>query len=145
MASTYGAFGSSLRDLPRLRSHRRLRESSWDRSGGNADFVPVRAGETVELADIHGAGSINHIWMTVAAENGGAPESPDNDFLRKLVLRMYWDGSEHPSVVVPLGDFFGMGHARTGNFVSAPLQMSPQDGKGFNSWFHMPFADGARV
>jgi hypothetical protein len=31
------------------------------------------------------------------------------------------------------------------NFVSAPLQMSPQDGKGFNCWFHMPFAGGARV
>ncbi|PZF85154.1 DUF2961 domain-containing protein [Jiangella anatolica] len=30
------------------------------------------------------------------------------------------------------------------NFVSAPLQMSPQDGKAFNCWFPMPF-DSARI
>lgn len=144
MTTGYGSFGSSLRDLPRLRTHRRLRESSWDRTGGNSDFVTVKPGETVTLANIRGAGSVNHIWMTVADMNGGTPESLDNDYLRKLVLRIYWDGAETPSVLVPLGDFFGIGHARTANFASAPLQMSPQDGKGFNSFFHMPFADGAR-
>ena len=56
---------------------------------------------------------------------------------------MYWDGEEEPSVLVPIGDFFG--HTRTRNFVSAPLQMSPEDGKSFNSFFHMPFANGARI
>ncbi|WP_166351988.1 glycoside hydrolase family 172 protein [Phytoactinopolyspora limicola] len=140
----YGSYGSSLRDLPRLRTTRRRRESSWDRTGGNQDFVTVHPGETATLADLSGAGSINHIWMTVADMAGAHPENLDNDYLRKLVLRVYWDGAERPSVLVPLGDFFGVGHARTTNFVSAPLQMSPQDGKGFNSFFHMPFADGAR-
>jgi hypothetical protein len=144
MTSGYGTYGSSLRDLPRLRTHRRLRASSWDRTGGNEDFVAIQPGETVTLADLRGAGSVNHLWMTVASMTGGQPGSGDNDHLRKLVLRIYWDGSEHPSVLVPLGDFFGVGHARSTNFVSAPLQMSPQDGKGFNSFFHMPFADGAR-
>lgn len=144
MTSGYGNFGSSLRDLPRLRDHRRLRESSWDRTGGNADFVTVHPGETITLADIRGAGSVNHIWMTVASMTGGQPDGRDNDYLRKLVLRIFWDGAEQPSVLVPLGDFFGVGHARSTNFASAPLQMSPQDGKGFNSFFHMPFSDGAR-
>ena len=144
MATRYGQYGSSLRDLPRLRTHRRKRASSWDRSGGNDDRLTVRPGETVTLAEITGAGSVNHIWMTVALPDGGEPHSRDKDYLRKLVLKVYWDGAESPSVVVPLGDFFGVGHARTTNFVSAPLQMSPQDGKGFNCWFHMPFADGAR-
>ncbi|MEJ5867275.1 glycoside hydrolase family 172 protein [Pseudokineococcus sp. 5B2Z-1] len=139
----YGDFGSSLRDLPRLRTSRRRRASSWDRTGGNDDRVTVRPGETVTLADIAGAGSIHHIWMTVAP--AGFDAGTDADHLRRLVLRITWDGAEHPSVLVPLGDFFGVGHARTTNFVSAPLQMSPQDGKGFNSWFHMPFSDGARV
>ncbi|GAA4535741.1 glycoside hydrolase family 172 protein [Nonomuraea ferruginea] len=141
---TYGQYGSSLRDLPRLRSHRRRRVSSWDRSGGNDDRVTVAPGETVTLADIRGAGSVNHIWMTVAPRDPGTPETHDRDFLRKLVLRVFWDDNEHPSVLVPLGDFFGMGHARTANFVSAPLQMSPQDGKAFNCWFHMPFGSRAR-
>ncbi len=140
----YGPYGSSLRDLPRLRSSRRRRESSWDRTGGNEDRLILRAGQSAVLADISGAGSVNHIWITVAPAGGAGPASPDQDYLRSLVLGVYWDGQEHPSVLVPLGDFFGVGHARTTNFVSAPLQMSPQDGKGFNSWFHMPFADGAR-
>ncbi|MFI6389842.1 glycoside hydrolase family 172 protein [Nonomuraea sp. NPDC050547] len=144
MTVTYGQHGSSLRDLPRLRAHRRRRASSWDRTGGNDDRITIEPGQTVTLADLRGAGSVNHIWMTVAPRDPATPETADRDFLRKLVLKIYWDGSEHPSVFVPLGDFFGMGHARTADFVSAPLQMSPQDGKAFNCWFHMPFADGAR-
>ena len=46
---------------------------------------------------------------------------------------------------MPLGDFFGVGHARTTNFVSVPLQMSPESGKAFNCFFQMPFAGGARI
>lgn len=142
--SNYGSHGSSLRDLPRLRATKRRRVSSYDRDGGNEDRLTIGPGETVEIANITGAGDINHIWMTVAPKFPQTPESPDNAFLRKLVLKAYWDGSEHPSILVPLGDFFGVGHARTRNFSSLPLQMSPQDGKSLNSFFHMPFADGAR-
>ncbi len=140
----YGSYGSSLRDLPRLRSTKRRRVSSFDRSGGNEDRVTLRPGDTVELADIKGAGSINHLWMTVAPSQPPGPHSADHDFLRKLVLKVYWDGSDRPSILVPLGDFFGVGHARTTNFSSLPLQMSPQDGKALNCWFQMPFATGAR-
>jgi hypothetical protein len=38
-----------------------------------------------------------------------------------------------------------MGHGQLRNFISAPLQLSPQDGKGMNCWFPMPFAQGARI
>lgn len=140
----YGPHGSSLRDLPRLRSTKRRRVSSYDKSGGNADFVVIKPGETAEIANITGAGDINHIWMTVADHNPVDPDSRDGAYMRKIVLKAYWDGADSPSILAPLGDFFGMGHARTENFTSAPLQMSPQDGKGLNSWWHMPFADGAR-
>ena len=60
----YGSFGSSLRDLPRLRNSRRKRASSWDTTGGNDDRLHVEPGETKTLAHIEGAGSINHIWFT---------------------------------------------------------------------------------
>lgn len=140
----YGSYGSSLRDLPRLRSTRRRRESSYDRSGGNNDYVVIKPGETCEIANIAGAGSVNHIWMTVASHLPTDPDFADNAYMRKIVLAAYWDGSEQPSVLVPLGDFFGMGHARTGNFSSLPVQMAPEDGKGLNCWWHMPFANGAR-
>ena len=100
----------------------------------------------MNLAEINGAGSINHVWITVANEHmDGGPESVEPDFLRRLLLKMYWDGEQEPSVLVPVGDFFGVGHARTKNFVSAPLQMSPENGKSFNCFFHMPFAEGARI
>ena len=139
----YGDFGSSLRDLPRLRSSRRRRASSWDKTGGNEDWVTMSPGQTKTLANIEGAGCINHVWVTVSGDPPS--ESPERYSLRKLLLKMYWDGEEEPSVLVPLGDFFGSGHARTLNFASAPLQMSPDDGQALNCFFHMPFARGARV
>lgn len=128
----------SLADLARLRAFERHRLSSWDRSGGNADFVTIEPGETVGLGEIEGAGCVKHWWVTTMT----LPNDPDE--LLKSVLRMYWDGEDTPSVEAPLGDFFGMGFGRRRNFVSLPLQMSPEDGKSMNCWFPMPFARGAR-
>lgn len=147
-ASTFGDHGSSLRDLPRLRASTRRRKSSWDRTGGNLDYVLVEPGATHVLADIEGAGAITHIWVTVGPAPTDPRSEPPPEFaeaLRRLVLRMWWDGSPDESVLVPLGDFFGVGHGRTTNFVSAPLQMSPRDGRSLNSYFTMPFQDGARI
>jgi hypothetical protein len=128
----------SLADLARLRAFERHRLSSWDRSGGNADALRIPAGETASLGEIEGAGCVKHVWITCMT----LPVDPHE--LCKVVLRMYWDGEEHPSVDVPLGDFFGLGFGLRRNFTSLPLQMSPQEGKGMNCWFPMPFAGGAR-
>jgi hypothetical protein len=129
--------GSPLGGLPMLRNCTSRRASSWDRTGGNDDRLRIRPGEEAVLAGITGLGCIRHIWVTAACD--------EPDFLRKVVLRAWWDGEKSPSVLVPLGDFFGMGHAQTRNFAALPLQMSPQDGKGFNCWFPMPFARSARI
>jgi hypothetical protein len=87
--SGYEEFGSSLRDLPRLRSSRRRRASSWDRSGGNDDRIHVEPGATTTLAEMGGAGSINHVWITVANEHmDRTPNAIEPDFLRRLLLRM---------------------------------------------------------
>ncbi len=83
------------------------------------------------LAEIAEPGVIRHLWMTA--------ESADPQFLRKVVLRARWDGEPSPSIEGPLGDFFGMGHAMIRTFWSLPLQMSPEDGRGFNCRFPMPF------
>ena len=40
--------GSSLADLARAREGRRRRVSSWDRSGGNADFIAIGKGQTAD-------------------------------------------------------------------------------------------------
>ncbi len=55
------------------------------------------------MAKINSPGIIRHTWFTISCE--------DPLYLRKTVLRMYWDGMNRPSVEVPVGDFFGVGHA----------------------------------
>lgn len=128
---------TSLRDLARLRDGKRRRESSWARNGGNWDSLPIPPGQTLTITDIEGTGIVTHIWITLYAK--------EEHFLRKLVIRMYWDGETCPSVEAPIGDFFGMGHAVMKQFISLPLQMLPYLGKGFNCWFPMPFEKGARI
>lgn len=94
--------------------------------------VDVKAGETFTLADIETAGVITHIWITT---------HPDN--WRTLVLRAYWDGSEEPAVEVPYGDFFCHGW---GVFAQVDSQMvSANPHGGFNSYWPMPFREGARL
>lgn len=129
--------GSPLSGLPLLRNYTSRRVSSWDRTGGNDDRLHIHPGQEAVLADIQGAGCIKHIWVTIACD--------EPDFLRKVVLQMWWDDEASPSVKVPVGDFFGIGHAQTRNFTALPLQMSPEAGKGFNCWFPMPFGRSARI
>lgn len=126
---------ASLSDIFRRRYAKRKRISSYDRSGGNDDRYHIKPQSSMVFADIEGPAIINHIWITLM--NDGHEQDPH--LLRKVVLSFYWDDEETPSVQAPIGDFFGMGHAMTKNFVSAPLQMSPEDGKGFNCWWPMPF------
>jgi hypothetical protein len=126
--------GSSLWNLTKLTQGIRSRRiSSYDTAGGNGDRRPIPSGQTLVVADLPGAGAIRHLWMT----------TKETEFnLRALVLRIYWDGEETPSVECPLGDFYGLGHARPNNFNSVPLQASHM---AMNCWFAMPFAAGARI
>ena len=128
---------SGLAGLPRLRDYRSKRASSYDRTGGNRDYYRVEGGETRVLAEIKGPGCIRHIWMTAMFA--------DKDYLRRVILRFYWDDNAEPSVECPIGDFFGLGHAKQKNFVTAPLQMSPENGLGLNSYWPMPFRRSARI
>jgi hypothetical protein len=71
--------------------------------------------------------------------------SIEDAYLRRVVLRMFWDGADTPCVEVPLGDFFGVGHGLMVDYWSLPLTMSPRDGRGFNCFFPMPFNRNARI
>ena len=64
-ALTLGQQNSPLDGLANLSNAISRRASSADRSGGNADWVPLKAGSSATLADIKGAGSIRHIWFTI--------------------------------------------------------------------------------
>ena len=123
------------------------RASSYDRTGGNNDFITDLApGETAVLLDTAGPGKITHLWMTLA-------ESPVHDtVLRDLVLRVYWEGATVPSVEVPLGDFFGVGFGLPANFyrnrkfqfASAPVAVGGND-RALNCYWPMPFQRAARM
>ena len=91
----------SFADLLRPQDYVLRRSSSYDRTGGNADSRPLALGESLTLLDAPGPGIVTHLWATIF--------STEALHLKKLVLRMYWDDEETPSVEAPLGDFFGLG------------------------------------
>jgi len=117
---------------------RAKRIASWNREGYNKDWIIVSPSCSSILADIDGPGIIAHIWFAV--DNDHKVEDPL--FLRKNTLEIYWDGSPFPSVRVPLGDFFGIGHGKVRSYASALFDMSINTGAqrgGFNCWVQMPF------
>src|SRR5579863_8157360 len=111
------------------------RVSSYDRTGGNADYRQIAPGETFTLLDADGPGVITHVWITIA--------SSEQYHLKKLVLRMFWDGEETPSVETPIGDFFGLGLGDYFLYQSVPLSVGSD--KALNCFFPMPFQKHARV
>lgn len=114
------------------------RVSSYDKSGGTDDFIRIADGEKKDILNVTGAGIINHIWITLAPDPGALSR---ND----IIIKMYWDGKEYPSVISPIGPFFGQGWNEAYDYNSLPLQASPVQGKGLVCYFNMPFAKGARI
>ncbi len=135
--------GNNIDNLFVLNACKSRRISSYDKTGGNHDWVDILPGETKVLAETSGPGIIRHIWFTswVGDENWVAEKFS----LRKLVLRMFWDGEASPSVEVPLGDFFGIGFGKSKNFCSGAFSMSPEDGRALSCFFPMPFRKKAII
>src|SRR5262245_39770618 len=83
----------SVRDLPRLKSYTNHRAGSFETGGTNDDGQrknQIKPGETRTLAKLEGPGVITHLWFTIA--------TPESYHLKKIVLRIYWDGEQTPSV-----------------------------------------------
>jgi hypothetical protein len=125
----------ALSDLTRPHDYVLKRSSSYDRTGGNADYRELAPGGTLTLLDADGPSEVTHVWMTIA--------SPEMFHLKKLVLRMYWDGEATPSVEAPVGDFFGLGLGDYFLYESAPLAVGAD--KALNSFFVMPFQKHALI
>ncbi|MGB5048176.1 MAG: glycoside hydrolase family 172 protein, partial [Caldilineaceae bacterium] len=94
--------------------------------------IHIAPNQLVTLAEIDGSGAIQHIWCTVHPQ-----------YWRRLVLRIYWDGEETPSVETPIGDFFCSGWGERCNVNSLPIAVNPAGG--FNSYWEMPFRGSARI
>ncbi|HEU5211048.1 MAG TPA: glycoside hydrolase family 172 protein [Longimicrobiales bacterium] len=127
--------GSALERLTRPFDAGAAHYSSYDRTGGNDDWVAIAPGETPTLMEHDGAGVVRRLWVTVSPRN-------DRELQRQMIVRAYWDGEAQPSVEVPLSDFFGMGFGEWKDFTSLPLNMTSG---GYNSYWPMPFRTGARI
>lgn len=125
--------------LSSIRKRKNGRASSWDQTGRNLDWWYFNPGESRVLADIEGPGRITHIWMT----------QPSG--LRDVLIRCTWDNAARPSVVVPLGDFFGLGHTIANTYqcllfgTSTDFNNHMNGNVALNSYVQMPFRERAVI
>lgn len=98
-----------------------------------APCVEVKPGETVQLCDIKGPGTIRHIWITTHREPV---------VQRACIIRAWWEGQDHPSIECPIGDLFGFAHGKITSYQSAVHSCGPTGGR--NLWLPMPFTKRAR-
>lgn len=110
-----------------------MHEGSWDRTGGNRDFITVTPGQTITLLDFNGPGEIHRFWMTISPRNVQT--------LSQAILRMYWDDETNVSVECPIGEFFGGGFGQIANYTSLPIDVNSG---GYNCYWPMPFHHHAR-
>jgi hypothetical protein len=122
-------------DLTQQQTYNWHHASSADLTGGNDDYRAIAPGQTLSILDTDGPGTISHIWFTIA--------SSEPYHLKRIVLRMYWDGEDTPSVEAPIGDFFGLGLGLYYTWQSEMLSVG--NSKALNSFFPMPFQRHARI
>lgn len=167
-----------LKNLTQCVDARTVRASSWDQTGRNKDYWLIEEGTTATLSEMEGPGCINHIWMTsfcrkVLGPNIQDPvlgssiapvaemenaegiqwELNDPDYYRKVLIKMTWEDAERPSVLVPLGDFFCIGHGMPASFNSIPFNVSSREKEEYtyggtasmNCYFPMPFNKKAKI
>lgn len=89
---------------------------------GKHDFV---------MCNIVGSGEVNHIWMTCAPEGYTS------------IIEFYYDGSDVPSVSMPLGKLFAVGHDRKSIVNSLMVTVNPAGG--MNLYWPIPFRKGLKV
>jgi hypothetical protein len=122
---------SQLKDFTAHRS-----SSNWPDDEWNDDSKHPLPGEALTIADLKGPGIVTHIWTTVSGTEYGWP--------RLLRLRVYYDGSQTPSVDAPLGDFFAVGHGFERSVRSLMIR-DLSDGRARNSYWPMPFEKFCRI
>ena len=128
-----------LKELAKIKKAKTGRFSSWDTTGRNQDFWQIPAKSSAVLADIKGPGCITHIWMT------------QGNHYRECLLKITYDNAKFPSVLVPLGDFFCLGHSLVNSFCSLPFTASTNSpykfgaGCALNCYLPMPFRKHAKI
>ena len=106
--------------------------------------VQIQPGEVYRVAELDGPGAIKHIWMTCCVEAGNImPWFHGRHLWREMILRIYWEEQQTPSVECPLGDFFACGWGEYAQISSLPVCVNP--GSSFNCYWEMPFYRKCRI
>ena len=95
--------------------------------------IIIQPGEVRTIAHIEGSGAIQQIWLT-----------PTGTF-RFYILRIYWDGSEYPSVECPLGDFFAYAYDDGRYAPLSSLAVCVNPARAFNCYWEMPFRKSCKI
>ncbi len=135
---TAAAFAQNSSDMPLItqkQSYTLHRASSKEPTNGGTDYRAINPGDTRVLLDADGPGLISHMWFTIS--------DTEPYHLKRIVLRIYWDGETDPSVEAPIGDFFGLGTGDYFNWESKMLSVGSS--KALNCFFPMPYAKHARI
>ena len=94
--------------------------------------LTLKAGETTTIMDNEGPGVIRHMWFTFSEK-----------FYRDVIVRVYWDGDDTPSVESPLGDLLCNSWNTRQDVLALPINVNPSGG--MNIYFPMPFRTHARI
>jgi hypothetical protein len=152
-----------IRDLPRLKSHKSAQVSTHThdfphhkrRNVHHQDWVKIEPGAKYTFPKIEGPASISCIWMTIL--EGVATSIREAvrqnmiwkalrynrlQCLRDVLVKIYFDDENTPSVSSPMGDFFGVGFGRYVHYNSAFIGMTSG---GYFCHFPMPFSRNCRI
>jgi hypothetical protein len=119
--------------------------SDWDRKSFSALPTPgeeglLTSGKSLELYSQSGQGTVRA--LVIEPDFSKAPSALARiSLFRDLVLNIYWDGAEKPSVSVPFGDFFGSMWQRW----AGQSMLFGMDQDSFFSRWPMPFREGVRI
>lgn len=94
--------------------------------------ICIHPKEKQTICDIKGNGEIVHIWMTCA-----------QNFFTSLNIEIFYDGFAYPSVSMPLGKLFAIGHNEKSRVNSLMVTVNPSGG--MNLYWPIPFKKGVKI
>ncbi len=109
----------------------------------NADNSRVMPGESKVVLDAEGPGIITHMWFTFLGPGRHVWAVDGSATHQEMLLKIYYDGSEKPSIEVPFGDFFANCFGKRSEVISIPVIV--EDADSYNCFWPMPFHKSIRI
>jgi hypothetical protein len=102
--------------------------------------IDLPPGKEIVLGDLTGPGKITYFYYT--DDSHGHPAQGTGFMYPGLVLKVFWDDADVPSIQVPLWTFFGAFERKTIDYQSLPMQINHYC---YMSYLPMPFSRRARL